>query len=294
MSKKFIVPGQKQQKQAIGPLSSESQINQKALSSFHLHFNPIPAPSSSDWLGCHTEKGQSFESFRQTSRLPSNSKKIFYIQPLNDSLNPSTLHKLHEFASTFFPKVSFSLRDPMNLGQLKVKNRLNSGVLQYNAGTILKKLQKNLPIDAYAMIGIMLEDIYHNEHNNFVFGLGSGKSKTGVFSFARYDEGFYGGSENFDLLEYRAVKVMIHEMCHMFGMAHCIFFHCLMNGSNHIDETDAKPFYLCPVCIRKVCYVMKLDVDQWYRGIIELAARAGRYFEPATEWYSARLSYIIN
>ena len=158
----------------------------------------------------------------------------------------------------------------------------------------MRKLQENLNINAYAMIGVMADDIYHNEQNNFVFGLGSAAIKTGVFSFARYDEAFYGNDENVELLEFRAVKVMIHEMCHMFGMAHCIYFHCLMNGSNHIGETDAKPFWLCPVCARKVCYVLGLEVAEWYSRILDIIQRAGVYFGPAGEWYSERLKYITS
>jgi archaemetzincin len=48
-------------------------------------------------------------------------------------------------------------------------------------------------------------------------------------------------------------------------MHHCIAFRCLMNGSNHQEERDARPLYLCPVCLRKlywnlpVPFLMKLN-----------------------------------
>ena len=41
---------------------------------------------------------------------------------------------------------------------------------------------------------------------------------------------------NLDTVTYRACKVMVHEVCHMFGIKHCVYFHCLMNGSNHDEE----------------------------------------------------------
>ena len=62
-----------------------------------------------------------------------------------------------------------------------------------------------------------------------------------MFSFARYDPHFWGEgeemkeSERYKILEYRAVKVMLHEIGHMFGLKHCIYFSCLMQGSMH-DE----------------------------------------------------------
>jgi archaemetzincin len=31
-------------------------------------------------------------------------------------------------------------------------------------------------------------------------------------------------------------KILTHEICHLFGMEHCVFFECVMNGSNHDEE----------------------------------------------------------
>lgn len=50
----------------------------------------------------------------------------------------------------------------------------------------------------------------------------------------------------------RAMKVSAHELIHTFGVHHCIYYECLMNGSNHLDETDARPVELCPVDLRKM------------------------------------------
>jgi bacterioferritin len=35
----------------------------------------------------------------------------------------------------------------------------------------------------------------------------------------------------------RSCKVLAHEIGHMFGLSHCVFFHCLMNGSNSLAES---------------------------------------------------------
>lgn len=50
----------------------------------------------------------------------------------------------------------------------------------------------------------------------------------------------------------RFLQVMTHEVCHMFGLKHCIWMQCLMNGSNHLEESDRRPPHLCPVCLRKL------------------------------------------
>ena len=55
-----------------------------------------------------------------------------------------------------------------------------------------------------------------------------------------------------NIIIYRSLKTACHELCHVFGMTHCPYYECLMNGSNLIEEADKKPFALCPICIRKI------------------------------------------
>jgi len=33
---------------------------------------------------------------------------------------------------------------------------------------------------------------------------------------------------------------MTHEIGHMFGIHHCVHFSCLLNGSNHLEESKGK------------------------------------------------------
>ena len=65
-----------------------------------------------------------------------------------------------------------------------MKHRVNGGKKQWHAGQMLGKLKRWLPKDAYCMIGVLREDIYNKESWNYVFGLASLASRTGVFSFA--------------------------------------------------------------------------------------------------------------
>ena len=55
----------------------------------------------------------------------------------------------------------------------------------------------------------------------------------------------------------------------MYGIHHCVFFECLMNGSNHLQEADTGPSFLCPVCLNKLYYVMKFDIEERYRKMAE-------------------------
>jgi hypothetical protein len=52
---------------------------------------------------------------------------------------------------------------------------------------------------------------------------------------------------------------MTHEISHMFGIKHCIYYECLMNGSNKITESDIKPPRLCAVCMRKLKHMVQFN-----------------------------------
>lgn len=55
------------------------------------------------------------------------------------------------------------------------------------------------------------------------------------------------------------MKVSAHELIHTFGVHHCIYYECLMNGSNNLDEADHRPMELCPVDLRKLQKVCRLQ-----------------------------------
>jgi len=116
------------------------------------------------------------------------------------------------------------------------------------------------------------------------------KKRTGVYSFARYHESFYTTGtppteEDFDLTPrflLMCLKVMTHECGHMFGMSHCIFFNCLMNGSNHLEESENRHSFLCPVCLRKLQFSIGFDVlkryqdmKKFHEGLIEFFNNEG-------------------
>ena len=103
------------------------------------------------------------------------------------------------------------------------------------------------------IVGCLMTDLFFisdwtGEANNFVFGLANKNVKAGVFSFARYDEDFWSEEKenpmkdkDWKTIVYRAIKVMTHEIGHMFGLKHCVYFECVMNGSNSEEENYAKP-----------------------------------------------------
>ena len=80
---------------------------------------------------------------------------------------------------------------------------------------------------------------------------------------SRFWPSFFGGAAPTDLagaILRRGLRVAVHEVGHLFGLAHCQAFRCVMNGVADLDELDAIPLRLCPLCLRKLHLVTDLDL----------------------------------
>jgi archaemetzincin len=111
---------------------------------------------------------------------------------------------------------------------------------------------------------------------NFVFGIGSLRGGVGVYSLCRYFPAFFNEPRRPDdasVSLLRACKVLSHETGHLFGITHCVFYRCGMNGVNSRPEMDSAPLDFCPVCERKLRWNIGYDP---VRRTAELARLQGR------------------
>ncbi|KAI1618156.1 hypothetical protein EDD37DRAFT_257299 [Exophiala viscosa] len=51
---------------------------------------------------------------------------------------------------------------------------------------------------------------------------------------------------------FRVCRTAAHELGHCFGLDHCMWRACAMQGTTSVAEDMRQPPYLCPVCERKV------------------------------------------
>ncbi|XP_078481242.1 archaemetzincin-2-like [Ciona intestinalis] len=218
---------------------------------------------------------------------------------------------LKTYCSAFFYSAKVVVLPPVSVADVACQFRVNelTGRFQLKAADILKHLHKVKPKHADCLVAVTMTDLYPRPNWDFVFGLASTNASgefggVGVFSFARYDDIFYetwtqgkdemrrlpcGGLDYSvfekppkrvdgstipvtDILLLRACRVMAHEVGHMFGLKHCIWSKCLMNGSNHIQESDMRPSFLCPVCLRKLQVVLGFDLLTRYKAMKEWSA----------------------
>jgi archaemetzincin len=295
LAMQFVPPNEAQRSAAVGPVSSLPESLRPALEPGN-SFQPMGTPAPEDWLANHREPGQTFGDFVGSHPNRPDGRRIkIYLQPLGDlsrSGGPS-VDKLLQFAPAFFGMETTAL-PALDLSSMPVTRRRNpsSGQEQLLTTDVLELLRQRLPNDAFGLIGITMIDLYPDPQWNFVFGQASLRDRTGVYSFARYDPRFYGETraDAQELILRRSCKVLVHETGHMFGIEHCIWYRCLMNGSNHIEEADARPFHLCPVDLRKLQWSAGFDVLERYGRLRAFAEQAG--FRDGARWLQMRVHLI--
>lgn len=255
--------------QAIGHLTEAAPLELAAFQEDAAFFEPLGKPGPHDWLAQHPEPGQTFPAYRSIlpEVKPKPPRKILHVLPLGQFAtdNAPALDKLRDYCMAFFG-METRLLDPVAVTEVPATRRVNKNTQKPQMLTtdILAWLynKRRLP-DAYALIAVTMEDLYPEESWNFVFGQASLRGGVGVFSFARYDPAFFGEARDGGtpaLMFRRSCKVLSHEMGHMFGIQHCVFFECIMNGSNHMAEADDRPMHLCPVCLRKLHLAAGFDI----------------------------------
>ncbi|XP_067914363.1 archaemetzincin-2 isoform X2 [Heterodontus francisci] len=265
-------------------------------------FKPIELHLKSDWILSHPEPKQDFYTFYSSvhRKTPVSGKNIIYIQIIgsfgnSEAMTETCIHWLKEYCEAFFYGLKVKFLDPISVSFIGCVFRINtySHNLQIHAGGILKYLKKKKPKDAFCIVGITMIDLYPEDSWNFVFGQASLTEGMGVFSFARYDDDFYTTNYKGKLkkkehlvpddysvfdryytppitskLLLRSCKTLTHEIGHIFGMHHCQWLQCVMQGSNHLAESDRRPIDLCPICLRKLQCAINFDIKERYKALL--------------------------
>jgi len=119
---------------------------------------------------------------------------------------------------------------------------------QYPGPVILKFISEKFPGRS---LGVTNEDLYA-EDLNFIFGQAYSNGNTAVVSILRLDPAFYKQNPNKKILIERAVKEIVHETGHMFGLGHCPDTTCVMSFSNNVGDVDRKSKSMCSACHRRL------------------------------------------
>ena len=297
---RFSPPSAAHRKRALGSTRELSPTERRAYDPTH-DFEPMGKPRGGEWLDVHPEPGQTFDAFRRAKRnVPDAKRRTIYLLPVGafDARRSPDLEKIRKCAAAYFA-LPVKILPAHSLEGLTLTTRRNAGTgrRQYLTRDLLSLLGRKLPKDGYCLLGVTMEDLYPHPDWNFVFGQATLSRRVGVYSFARYDPAFYGEKRSpadrerdRQLVLYRSAKVLVHETAHMFGIRHCIYYRCIVNGSNSLTESDSRGLPLCPVCLRKLASSAGFDVVKRYRRLRDVYRELG--FRDEVAWIDRRLGRI--
>jgi archaemetzincin len=232
-------------------------------------FEPLPGPTPQEWMAFHEERGQIFDEYVRTVTRPAAVERTIYLQPVDavPTLSDACLSTLATFAGAFFG-LDARVLPPLVLDPATLTTRAapDTGTSQVYAGDILSRLFTGKPADAFCVLGITAHDLFPHPIVSFAFGEASASCRVGVCSVARYGPPFCvdAPGQQQGAMRRRCCRLIAHEIGHMAGIEHCIYFRCLMNGSASLEEGDRRPLHLCPIDLRKLQWLFGVDLTRRY------------------------------
>lgn len=227
-------------------------------------------------------------------RVDRNQEKVFWVEPSEVRCHNGAEPKRRQSSRTL-------------LHSLEVQFHRTSGNYQLHGGSVLNRIKQIMPADAICLMALTMSDIYDTPPDLFVAGLAAGNHRVGVFSLRRYDPTLTFSQEHWHQITesssevpsqhiikktvlQRSCKLLVHEISHLLGVDHCIWYSCCMNGSGHLEEDFRQSMHLCPVDLRKLQRLCGFDVVKRYQRLAEFFKMHGLAEEE--KWVKGRLSYI--
>lgn len=253
-----------------------TEADEQALMRCWQCFEDLPRPTSNSWLhhrskGATERSGQTMSAFAPHN-VPLPHRSAIYLVPVCDVAGAPPLDELvaivHACYSLPVRLLPLSTLPTKAVESVRQRAGADFGP-QLEASDVLSLLERHKPRDAFALVGFTMLDIHDRRSRAPIYGQAVASRGVGVFSFARHRvvrstvtigdqviEGYVSGTPDRATFMRRCAMTLCHEIGHLLGIHHCIFARCLMNGSNHLAEAEARPFQLCP-----------LDTKKWLRAL---------------------------
>ncbi len=244
-------------------------------------FFPKSLPIRGDWLTFQYEEGQSFQEYKASQPVrPSAQRKVIYLQPLGEMSvhhQRAVLWVAHYMEAFFCARVILRPaweRLPLPLWATREHPKSNPQL--HTRYVLFHILKPRLPKDAMMLIALTQHDLWPGMGGSYVFGQASLSERVGVWSMARYGDPSRS-HKAFQRLLLRTLKTSLHEAGHILSLPHCIGHDCVMNGSNHLEEADRHPAFLCPHCMAKLCWNLGCDPIQRLKKLRDLSRQMGLF-----------------
>ena len=247
---------------AIAACTSAPKTELEVIDKLKILDKPMKKPAMDEWLFEHKEAGQTLADYQKlTPAKPNEQQHVIYLQPIGTftAEQDSLMQFTAEYVGLFFNLETIVLKTLPESLIPKQKRRMNQGIEQLLTRYILDSLLNDVPKNALVTMAITAKDLYPSPNWNFVFGEANIAKRKAVSSIFRYPDTTLAAAQNRTLCLDRLIKTSAHEIGHMFSCLHCIHAQCVMNGSNHLPESDAQPNALCSECLKKLSPILAFD-----------------------------------
>ncbi|XP_030068418.1 archaemetzincin-1 [Microcaecilia unicolor] len=279
--------------------SSEKLFLSEAYNPHRTFFCTLLIRTAFDWIISHPDAPEDFETFYHSLLLKKQKcyRKHIYLQPIDLMEEPTMiflLDSLKNWVESYFLGLQVKCLPSIPVSSMNCTFRQNqkSNKKQLHADGILNFLKRNKPLDALCVLGLTLADLYPCESWCYTFSKSFPDEEVGVCSFARFTEDFpqqvpatlqpttetegiqevitqgremMPGFSAIDIVP--CCKVLCQEICHLLGLGKCRWLHCVLQGAMSLDELLLQPLELCPICLRKLQYVLRFKLIQRYQKL---------------------------
>lgn len=94
----------------------------------------------------------------------------------------------------------------------------------------------------------------------------------------------------------RVCQTASHELGHCFGMDHCVYYACVMQGTSSLAEDVRQPPYLCPVDLAKMLRATGANERRRYEALLTFCGQhedgGAGWFKALQAWISGRLGEL--
>jgi archaemetzincin len=242
-------------------------------------FGLLPRPRKGEWRSRFPERPQPLEEYRAARPNRRSSERAFiYLQPLGNSGSRYSriLECAREYAEIYFG-VPARLLPPGPLAE----EAYIPGRRQVNSAMMLERLARQAPPEALVYLAVLEEDLF-GRGLKFVFGESHLEERAGVCSLHRLE------TPEPDLFLRRTLRLLTHEAGHILSLRHCLYYRCVMQGSNSLPESDAQPLHLCPIDLEKVAWNTGVPRGERYLRLREFYLR--HRLQDEAEWVSGELA----
>ena len=254
--------------------------------------SPLAPPRHGDWLAEHHELGQTFEEYLKSKPVHKTNKlHTIYLCLVGDFTEPQRriLKLTQDYLAVFF-QCQVKVHRQIALATIPARARRTHptwGDAQLLTGYILHEvLEPDRPADALAYLALTASDLWPGKGWNFMFGEADLNERIGVWSIYRNGD----PESDFRLCGRRSLTTASHETGHILGMWHCTAYSCLMNGRNHQEESDRSPMHLCPICLRKLCWNLGVEVILYLTALKTFCSQNGLHAEAG--WYKKAIKTL--